>query len=351
MSTKIETSKIEEIRKIYTENPCASKKEVSIKYGISIETLSRLLKKLGLKYIKDYNWCRRYTFDDTFFEKIDNEEKAYFLGFLYADGCISNKNSINLGLHMDDKIIIEKFKAALKSNHPIHDRIWLLDYGKKYGKVLTKKSLLRIGSKKMAGDLEKLGCFKQKTFKIKFPTEEQVPNHLVHHFIRGFFDGDGSVYFVNNKNRYKYLNVNITSTESMIDSLLKVFSNIGCTRVSKQKHRTSWERGIYIFLCRNNNDIMKIHEYMYKDATVFLERKKQKFTECELKEKITKRQEIINFIKKEFKNKTFTTLDCVKLHDKNYNLVLYQTACVVLLGRKELKIQKTKGRLIYYKNA
>lgn len=48
----------------------------------------------------------------------------------------------------------------------------------------------------MFGDLSKHGCVPNKSLILKFPTT--LPNELVNDFIRGYFDGDGSVY-INNK--------------------------------------------------------------------------------------------------------------------------------------------------------
>lgn len=69
-------------------------------------------------------------------------------------------------------------------------------------------------SQKTVNDLKRLGCTEQKSLNLTFPTKEQVPPHLLHHFIRGYFDGDGSISLYNND-----YHVSIVGTESFIKSL------------------------------------------------------------------------------------------------------------------------------------
>lgn len=64
-----------------------------------------------------------------------------------------------------------------------------------FKKIDNEEKAYRIAiySKELAMDLIKLGCFQNKSLILKFPTEQQVPKHLIHHFMRGYFDGDGCV--------------------------------------------------------------------------------------------------------------------------------------------------------------
>ena len=129
-----------------------------------------------------------YYYNDNFFEKIDNEEKAYFLGFLYADGYVNDIGYncyVELTLQNSDEYILDKFLNSLESNRKI-SRI----RDKKYSRLI-------INSKKIVSDLKKLGCVNKKTHLLKFPTN--IDSIYYPHIIRGFFDGDGCISCTNNQ--------------------------------------------------------------------------------------------------------------------------------------------------------
>ena len=116
----------------------------------------------------------------TNFEKIDTEEKAYWLGFLYADGSVGSKeDKIELGLAEKDLKHIEKFKTFMNINNKI-------SYREK-----TKSYRMSFRSAQCKQDLINKGCVPKKSLILNFPNENQVPKYLIRHFIRGYFDGDG----------------------------------------------------------------------------------------------------------------------------------------------------------------
>lgn len=134
---------------------------------------------------------RIYNVDESFFKKIDTEEKAYILGFMYADGCNHHNPSkcnysISITQLTQDVDILEKINNAMTSDYPIHTYVQ-----KENNK---EKSVLLISSKDLSQDLCKLGCSEAKTFSIRFPNENQYfDDNLMCHFIRGYFDGDGCI--------------------------------------------------------------------------------------------------------------------------------------------------------------
>jgi len=121
---------------------------------------------------------RKYKLNENYFEDIDTEEKAYWLGFLYADGCVSRGKMLTLELSTKDEGHIKKFLNCINSEHPI-----------------TRKeknlSVVNIGSKKMVSDLINYGCTERKSLTLDFP--KNINKHLIRHFIRGYFDGDGCI--------------------------------------------------------------------------------------------------------------------------------------------------------------
>ena len=132
---------------------------------------------------------RIYTLNEDYFENIDNEYKAYMLGFIYADGNIQkDKNRLRITLKHDDIKILETFKDQLNYSGDIKVRELKSKTRDTKGYIIAELSIM---SKKLIQDLNKHGVFPNKTFSINYPN---IPKHLDKHFIRGFFDGDGSIY-------------------------------------------------------------------------------------------------------------------------------------------------------------
>ena len=125
----------------------------------------------------------KYSLNEHYFNIIDTEDKAYFLGLLYADGYNNEKeNIITLSLQEDDIGILKTFNNFLSSNRPILSII----SKKKNRKILSK---LSIRNKNISTNLSYLGCKQKKSFILTFPTTDKLPESLIKHFIRGYFDG------------------------------------------------------------------------------------------------------------------------------------------------------------------
>ena len=127
---------------------------------------------------------RKYDVNDSYFDQIDTEEKAYFLGLLYADGCNRKTKwkakTISISLIDSDKEIIQKLKEAIQYTGPLYNN-------KTGSKSKTNSCTLKVNSVYMSRALTNAGCMMNKTFNLKFPTEEQIPSCLIHHFVRRIF--------------------------------------------------------------------------------------------------------------------------------------------------------------------
>ena len=122
----------------------------------------------------------RHIYNHNYFEQIDSIDKAYFLGFIFADGYI-NKSGLYLNIALKDKEILYSFANFLDNNGDI---ISFID---------EKYIRLALYSQKISSDLSKLGAFQQKSEKLLPPNN--ISPEYISHFIRGFFDGNGSIYF------------------------------------------------------------------------------------------------------------------------------------------------------------
>ena len=126
---------------------------------------------------------RKYKLNENFFD-ILNEKSAYWLGFFYADGYVRMKDGksgeLKLKLKDTDKCHIEKFLKHIECDKPIKCGV---DNKSKFCSVTVYSNLL-------VNKLFELGCFNNKTQKIRLPNLE---SNLMNHFVRGYFDGDGSI--------------------------------------------------------------------------------------------------------------------------------------------------------------
>ena len=190
----------------------------------------------------------------TNFEKIDTEEKAYWLGFLYADGSVGSKeDKIELGLAEKDLKHIEKFKTFMNINNKI-------SYREK-----TKSYRMSFRSAQCKQDLINKGCVPKKSLILNFPNENQVPKYLIRHFIRGYFDGAG--WFTNTE---KCFQVGIIGTENFINGFLDSIENIDKKNKIFDVHR---EDGAKRYVFGAYNDVLNFLNWIYKDSNIYLDRK------------------------------------------------------------------------------
>lgn len=194
--------------------------------------------------------------NDDFFHVIDSERKAYWLGFLAADGSVQNKKAMRwlaVWLCKKDRGHLEKLKRDLSSDHKISDRLY-----SNHSPCVQ----LMIGSEKLVSDLIVHGIVPNKTLILKPPS---IPKKLVRHWIRGYFDGDGSVSFVRGQ-----VCVNLIGTKSVIKYICSCCSWL--QKPYQRQNESQWFTGF-----AGNKKAALMYNYLYRGSTVFLERKEQIF--------------------------------------------------------------------------
>lgn len=233
---------------------------------------------------------RKYKINDEFFDIINNEEKAYLLGFFIADGCISKPNAwkfqnskhlrMAVGLSIEDENIVELFRDNICPEIPIKNSFYTK--GAKNRKPVSKISW---GSTYM-GDIlinkYKIIVNKTKDFNFVFDFS-LIPDNLLHHFIRGFFDGDGQISCSQNR---KAMTLGIYSTSKyFLEQIGEIFNKK--FDLEYKIDRTK-KKNVELFLLRfNKNHVKKrnrrkeyvtdIYNWLYMESTYFLFRKKIKF--------------------------------------------------------------------------
>ena len=215
---------------------------------------------------------KKYFCQDDYFENIDTEEKAYWLGFLMADGFISIKGNgkrVGISLQAKDCDHIIKFQKAIKTNTPIHT--YSVTRGYKIGSMYSR---IIVHSAKMIDDLISHGCVQQKSNILKPPTG--VPSELNRHWIRGFMDGNGSITI--HKNQYiDSYGIGFVSTDDVLLWIMDVLIKDGILQRTYPLDKRKKEQIVSNFTFGGNNLVKQYCDYIYKDATVYLDRKYERY--------------------------------------------------------------------------
>lgn len=253
---KIKNMNKQEIEDVY--NKCGTKKALADYLGINEKTVARHLKLHDIKTCVGSQGARKHRFNESYFESINCEEKAYWLGFLMADGCIyagtdGYSYRLQINLKLSDKCHLERFQEAIMSSYKIQEK-----YIRGSGVCL-----LKINSTQMCKDLISHGVTPRKSLVCSDP---KLQKELIPHFIRGYFDGDGCITH-DAKGRWTF---SFAGGEKM---LLFLQNELHCkTSIYKIKHSKtmSLEAG-------SKESLVYFYKYIYSDASIFLERKKKKY--------------------------------------------------------------------------
>lgn len=251
----------DEICRLYIEEKW-TQKLIYEKYHCSPQTIRNVLKERQVN-IRSHPHMKDYKINEDYFNKIDSEAKAYFLGLLFTDGNVFIRNKsgqISLEIHIQDKEILDKFKQEVNSNNTI-------SYRKRRN---TETVCFRISSYKMCLDLSKYGIIPNKTKKTK--TLPDIPNEFKKDFIRGLIDGDGSIYQSSNK----YNHVTFCSYQYNICNQLQNWCDELINSKNKAKILKDKGKEIYRVHYNNQEQVKRLVTVLYKDSNFYLARKYSK---------------------------------------------------------------------------
>ena len=259
-----------------------SYREIGEYLGRKEQAIRSKMHFLGLK--KSIHHCN---YD--YFETIDTEDKAYWLGFIYADGNINKaKSTLRINLQGRDNLHLAKLNKSIQGNFNVR----LFD--EKHGDKLYPMCQILIYSTKMANDLINKGVFPNKTDKITFPS---LPSNLVRHFIRGYFDGDGSVCERKHKKRQSDLACSFScGSFEFLETLRKILfqNNIKSYIVKDQRGE---KYSLSLAGLQNPDAFLK---YIYNDATTYLDRKYVKkenlYEYLDIERRLLRQSEKVGFI-------------------------------------------------------
>ena len=237
--------------------------EMAKREQVDRRTLSRNFKKLGIEVVNKWN---RPKFNEHIFDVIDTEEKAYWLGFIFADGYIGStplepdKKSVynfEISLKIEDTPHLEKFKSFISFEKEI-----VTD---------DHRCRIMIANKHFWSTLNDYGCVPRKSLILKFPRKEIFASKdLLRHFIRGYFDGDGCF------SRHVHIHtvspvIGLLGTREFLEEVLNI-SNISAKYIHDKRHSDNT-----FSLSYSKDDGILFINYLYNNSSIYLDRKYKLF--------------------------------------------------------------------------
>jgi intein-encoded DNA endonuclease-like protein len=243
--------------------------------GYSVSEISKIL---NIKYntvnyrINNLQIAPRFDRPNVdYFENINCEEKVYWLGFIYADGCLfSNIHGykLDIQLQIQDKHHLEKLASIFESK--VYER-------SRFNNMLQKQTdfcSFVLYSKKAYCDLLNCGIEENKSYIENDQILTHIPIQFMNHFIRGFFDGDGHIGYQDKSNGQGQFG--FTGNKSLLSKIQNILIEIIGVSETNIHER---QQNCCILQYGGNNNLMKIYNYMYNNSTIWLERKRIKFEE------------------------------------------------------------------------
>jgi len=236
-----------------------SRAEIAHYLQRTVTAVSVKMSKLGLILPK-------YHYNRSFFKKIDTEEKAYWLGFMYADGCVrvvyepTYSAEVCIRLYAGDAEHLRKFNKSLNGNIPVTftERICSFNNKPQYS------CSIRCYSTEMAEDLISYGCIPNKTFNIELP---MLPDNLYRHFLRGYFDGDGCITLRSRKRKDLRMDY-CSGSKKMLEQIRELLFKYDIKSYLNNDKENTYK----LVICGLQNVDKMIH-YLYDDSTIYLDRK------------------------------------------------------------------------------
>jgi hypothetical protein len=242
---------IELLKSLYSQYQSAAR--VAQVVGTSPDYVAYTLRDLGV-----LNSRVRYTCSDDFFSN-NTPESFYWAGFIAADGCVKLGNKkykqLSIGLASTDVGHLRKFKEAVQFSGPVHE----------YADCVTPRCEVLISSDRMFDDLARFNIVPRKSLTLTFPAW-LVQHDLVHHFMRGYNDGDGS-FFVQQLKGGRTVNqlmFGLRGTKEFLTTYRDILENkCGFDHNDKKPRANS---GIYSLEYGGNRKVLKIRDFLYGDV-------------------------------------------------------------------------------------
>lgn len=238
-------------------------KEVAEYFNLDPETMKLRLKELNLQ-IKNTNRVNR-RIDSNYFSIIDDPIKAYWLGFLFTDGCVDHYRAtgrIRLQLQEKDIEILEKFKQDLKLDCKII-------YDKRKNSTCCSVEFV---DEQIFNDLSKYNIIPNKTYEVNHLPLNKIPNEYLSAYALGLFDGDGGLSISNDCSSDVTLNFTAYHETEVQDFQKLINQLVGIEKNNKNFFTSAWHTQ-----WRGRLQVLKILDCLYKNCPRFLKRKHDKY--------------------------------------------------------------------------
>lgn len=172
-----------------------------------------------------------------------------------------------MNLQTQDKYILEELQKDIGSDYKIQDK--KKGYKKNGDPLLI--SLLKINSSKLCEDLINLGIILRKSMKQEMK-KDLIPDNLIKHFIRGYFDGNGCCSLRSNNSN---ISLSFLASKKLCNQIDEILIKNNINQNVLFRHNLSNE--LYGLRINNTDNKILLYYYLYEDATIYLKRKKEKF--------------------------------------------------------------------------
>lgn len=240
-------NKLSELSELYLSGK--SYKELSEMFHCSIATISNTLHRTNIEIRR-----KIHTINASYFNIINTPEKAYWFGFLAADG-YAKRNHFVVNLKISDEEQLKKLKKALNSSHPLKIKVNKNSFG------IFKYICFEFSNKKIVDDLIKHGLYKFKDSGI-IPN---IRNKIMNHFWRGYFDGDGYICFnpTGRDKKWPRSLIGFCGDKNILNFLNILLHNICSSNINSLKRRSN----IYYLQYCGLNQTSRILNWLYNDST------------------------------------------------------------------------------------
>lgn len=235
-----------------------SQQKIADYYGVSRQVIVNRLEEYDIEKRNRGEAKRIYNINENFFEKW-TQENTWLFGWIVGDGCITNPKCIAFNLARVDREVLDKFKNVLNSEHPIKD----YERENKRYQNNFKYSNIRFHSKKLVKDAKELSLY-------------DIPENLFSHFLRGFFEAEGCVFWHKKERLRKggIIGSGISQNdEKMLKFICWKLRTLGITKGGGlHSNKKNWTLEFSV------KDTISIYHYIYNDkGNMFLKRKKKLF--------------------------------------------------------------------------
>lgn len=277
--SKISDELFQEVIIEYRDNNMSLRK-IQEKYKINRHILSKKLEEVGIKKTKGNHY--RYHFHNfDYFEVIDSHSKAYWLGFIMADGYIQRNKGVNYGedrvgisLNVEDINTLNLFKHEIDATNPIkvYEEKTPQSWSDKGWSEKSTICRILLNSQKTVDDLIDKGVIYNKSLTKEFVGYDKIPKEYVYSYLRGYIDGNGSISLRKTKNYGYQPQLSIFSSEKFSYWI----SSFGDSIVRKDKRSNGWK---VVFKTKSSIDLLdKIYESSTEETR--MKRKYEKYKKC-----------------------------------------------------------------------